>query len=254
MLLMVALTLSFFGGFRSMMFLLLATFLIVFYLEGLLRTRVAVWTALAFILGGIIMTPFTDKLPLSVQRTISSLPVRVDPVVAADAQASTDWRVEMWRVLWPEVPRYLVLGKGYAINAEELELSKSLSQGGGSTAEVSMLAGDYHSGPLSVIIPMGVAGVVAFLWFLGAAIHALHRNYLYGDPELKKINTFLFAYFLVRTLLFFGIYGSFYYDLAAFTGLLGFSVSLNGGVRSPVVEPQPVMIYKKIQPATPPIH
>jgi hypothetical protein len=171
--------------------------------------------------------------------------------VAADAQASTEWRLEIWKIVLPEIPRYLLLGKGYAINAEELELSKSLSQNGGSTAEVSLLAGDYHSGPLSVIIPMGICGTLAFLWFLGASIHALYRNYAYGDPELKHINTFIFAYFLARTFMFFGVFGSFYVELAAFTGLLGFSVSLNGGVRGPVMEPQPVLVYKKIQPATP---
>lgn len=248
----VALALSFFGGFRSIFIGLVATFAIIFYLEGLLRTRVAFWLVLTAILAGVLVIPFTNKLPLSVQRTISFLPVRVDPIVAADAQASTDWRLEMWKALWPEIPRYLFLGKGYAINAEELELSQTLAHGGGSTAEVAMLAGDYHNGPLSVIIPLGIAGMVAMLWFLGASIHALYRNYLYGEPELKHINTFLFAYFLVRIILFFGVYGSLYADLAAFTGLIGFSISLNGGMRGPVVEPLPVFINKRAQPEAPP--
>jgi hypothetical protein len=31
-----------------------------------------------------------------------------------------------------------------------------------------MYAGDYHNGPLSILIPFGLFGMIAFLWLLGA--------------------------------------------------------------------------------------
>jgi len=95
-----------------------------------------------------------------------------------------------------------------------------------------------------VIIPFGIWGCIAFLWFLVASIQVLWANYKYGDPELKKANTFLLSYFVAKTLVFFAIFGGFYTDLVGFVGLVGFSISLNKGVskRAPAVRPQPVPV------------
>ena len=63
-----------------------------------------------------LVLPFTDKLPFGVQRTMCFLPVHVDPIVEADAKISTDWRVEMWKIVIPDIPKYLILGKGYSLS------------------------------------------------------------------------------------------------------------------------------------------
>ena len=84
---------------------------------------------------------------------------------------------------------------------------------------------------------MGIFGAIGFLWFLAAGFRVLLNNFRHGDLELRTINTFVLSYFIARTIYFFFIFGSFYSELAIFTGLLGLSVSLNGGVRGPVVEP-----------------
>jgi hypothetical protein len=108
---------------------------------------------------------------------------------------------------------------------------------GGGTQEIasegSMVAGDYHSGPLSTIIPLGLWGAIGFLWLLAAGAKALYRNYRYGAPALRQINTFFLAFFIAQGIFFFGIFGAFNTQLYMFTGLLGMSVSLNGGVRKP---------------------
>ena len=122
------------------------------------------------------------------------------------------------------------MGKGYSIDPEELYFAML---GGGAEdipAQHSMVTGDYHSGPLSTAIPMGLWGFVGFLWLLGAGINVLHRNYRYGDPELRNINAFLLASFLMQSIAFFLIFGAFNDQLYVFTGLLGMSVTLNGGV------------------------
>ena len=99
-----------------------------------------------------------------------------------------------------------------------------------------MIAGDYHSGPLSVIIPFGIYGAVAFAWFLWASVRVLYQNYRFGEPGLKTINTFLLAYFVVRIFSFIFIFGSLYSDLVGFCGLIGLSVSLNGVARPPAAQ------------------
>jgi len=97
-------------------------------------------------------------------------------------------------------------------------------------AASAAFAGDYHSGPLSVIIPFGIFGAAGFVWFLIAGGRVLYLNHRYGDPSLKLINACLFAYFLCRVISFFFIFGALYYDLYFFTGTVGLSLSLNGGV------------------------
>ena len=222
------------GGFRSMLVLFLLTFAFVFCFEGLMRSRFLP----GIVCGGLMLiaaaVPFTDQMPFAVQRTLSVVPfINLDPSVRGDAEGSTEWRVQMWNLVLPEVPKYLIVGKGLSIDANELTEATTFKPVGGDP-EAFMLAGDYHSGPLSLIIPFGLPGVFAFLWIVVAGTRVLWKNYRYGDPALMQINTFLLAAFLVRTVFFLAIFGSFYGDVFQFTGLLGLSVAINGGVCQPV--------------------
>jgi O-antigen ligase len=120
------------------------------------------------------------------------------------------------------------------MDARENEMSEAYrdfqSNDDGSGA---IAASDFHNGPLSLIIPLGIFGVIGFLWFLFASIKTLINNFRFGDPENQQINTFLLAYFLTKTVFFFAVFGSFQNELAVFVGLIALSVSINGGVRQP---------------------
>ena len=96
-----------------------------------------------------------------------------------------------------------------------------------------LVSNDYHNGPLTLIVPFGIFGVLAFAAFCWGALRALYANYRYGDPELKLINTFLLAGFITHLVFYSIFFGAFYLDLIAFTGIIGLSLTLNGGVRSP---------------------
>ncbi len=231
--------LSSLGGFRSALILFAMICACQFYFEGLFRTRIFLGLVIAVILGGTFLTVFATKLPLSVQRSLTVLPIEVDPAARADAQASLDWRVEMWKMLLPEVRRYLYLGKGYALDPTDMYLTEeSVRRGLARDFESALLAGDYHSGPLSVIIPFGIFGLIGFLWVLWAGGRVLYRNYRFSDPALKNINTFLLSYFLSRAVFYFVGFGSLSGDLPLFLGAMGLSVALNGDVRNRLSLPQ----------------
>lgn len=251
LLLLLTLVLSLFGGFRSIVVLLVVTFATVFFFEGLVRSRVLPVMLVVTILGGAILVPFAQRMPLSVQRSLSFLPLDLDFAATGDAQDSTNWRLRIWRTLLPEVPHYLLLGKGYGINADELEFIEAETRRGADTSELALLAGDYHSGPFSVIIPLGIWGMIGILWLMVASLRALYRNYRHGDSALKQINTFLLAYYLVRVVFFFFVFGSLYSDLWVFTGLIGFSISLNGGIKTPPVKTSAVVGFRKDRAAIP---
>jgi hypothetical protein len=220
-----------FSGFRSQIAFLGLLFAVEFMVEGLWKTSFLPVMAL---LGILCLTPmllFTNKMPYPVQRSLSFLPVNVDSNVRAEAAGSSEWRYEMWRTVWPEVPKYLMLGKGYSVDPTDLYLTEQAAHMGMlKSYEISILSGEYHSGLLSLLMPLGLPGVAAFLWVLWTGIKVLYRNYRYGDARLRQMNAVLLSYFLAQIFQYFFVYGVFYGQLFAFMGILGVSVSLNGGV------------------------
>ena len=224
-----------FGGFRSALPGLVLIFSIQFFLEGMHRTKLLPILALAAALVAVVCLPMADRMPYTFQRALSFLPVNINPAVRADAQASLDWRFEMWKALLPQVPSHLLLGKGYAISAEDYQLmgSDSAFQSIDAADQGLAISGDYHSGPLSVILPFGIWGAIAFVWFVAAGWRVLLLNYRHGDPALRTINTTLFALFLSKVIGFIFIFGALSSDVAGFAGYLGLSLALNGGICRP---------------------
>jgi len=198
-----------------------------------------------FIIGGLIaatlLIPFASKLPFTIQRSLAFLPLKLDRVARQDADASRDWRLNVWKDALATVPQYLLLGKGYAISKNELDVASSSAFRYASDLENIDISGNYHSGPLSVVIYFGIWGVIGVLWFFIASLRGLWLNYRYGDPELRVYNTFLLAYFITKIFLFLIIFGSLYSDMYSFTALIGLSVCLNGGIRRPVRAPAKVV-------------
>jgi hypothetical protein len=210
-------------GFRSALIVMGLTMAVFFVFDGLLKTRATVMALGLAALGAVFLVGFAEHLPLAAQRTISFLPIKVDPIAMQDATMSTQWRVDMWRLVLPEVPKYLLKGKGYAINPDDIEIAQQ-----GNAFSSVIAAGDYHNGPLSVIMPFGLFGFIGFVWFLGASIRYLYRCQIRGDSRLKTINTFLLSLFIARSIAFFVVFGSLYSDLWVFVGIIGMSISLNG--------------------------
>ena len=235
------------GGFRSMVIQFLLIFAALFYLEGLMRSRLLPALTLLAVLCCAVLAPFTDRLPLNIQRSLSFLPLPIDPIARLDAQGSNEWRLDIWRHVWPQVPHYLLLGKGYSYDANDVPLLLAMARTSETAGDQAEMAGDYHNGPLSVIMSFGIFGVIGFVWFMAAALRVLYQNYHFGDPAHRRLNTFLLAYFVARTIAFISVFGSFYSELACFTGLVGLSISLNGGVAKPAVVPQPVPVLGDLE-------
>jgi O-antigen ligase len=239
---MLMVLISLLGGFRSILLFFLLTFAILFCFEGLVRKPLLPILLLLLLLGGSVLVPFIGHLPLTVQRTLSFLPIPIDPMAQASADATTEWRVQMWKNVLPLVPQYLWLGKGLAINANELA---NVSMESGSYG--AELAGDYHSGPLSLIIPFGIFGVIAFVWLLIAGLKVLRHNYLHGNPAFLTINRFLLSFFIAKIIFYIVIFGAFKTDLPFFLGLIGLSICVNGGIAEPERAPVPKLIYNRFK-------
>jgi hypothetical protein len=255
------LTYGLFGGFRTFVALVGLTFAIMFYLERLHRTRLMAVFLLTALLGGLALIPLASHLPFTFQRALAFLPVNINPVARLAAQGSAEWRYQMWKALLPQVPDYLLLGKGYVISPLDYEFVMGPEASIRNTFAEDQglaLAEDFHSGPFSVLIPFGIWGVIALAWFLAAGIRVLYANYRYGDPELQTVNSFLLAAFIAHTIFYLFVFGDFSSDMIKFCGLLGLSVSLNGGMRRPAPatrpapQAQPTQSFARIPPAPAP--
>jgi hypothetical protein len=236
------------GGYRylAMTFALVLAFQ--FYLEGLHRTKLlAIFLSAGFGVA-LALIPLLSHLPLGVQRTLSFLPYKINIEAKLDAQTTLDWRLNMWNALLPQIPEYLLLGKGYNINPLDYEFvmgPDAAIHSGFAQNDPLALAESYHNGPISILIPFGIWGVIGFLWFVIAALRVLYLNYRYADPALKTINSFLLALFAAHAIMFLFIGGDFSTEMSPFCGVLGLSVSFNGGVRRPVRATRPVSAPQK---------
>ncbi len=246
------------GGFRILLITFALVFTIQFFLEGLHRTKLMPVFIFAGIFGFALLLPLADKMPFAIQRSMSILPVHINAAAKADADASSGWRMAMWKAVLPQVPKHLLLGKGYGLTEEDFTAMSMASHSIDFAADWgAAIASDYHNGPLSVILPFGIWGVFAVLWLFIAGGWSLFDNYRYGDPSLRTINALLFAMFITRTFLFLFIAGSLYSDIPVFAGYLGMGVSLNGGicrrpVPAPAVQPNesesPALARPRLQP------
>jgi hypothetical protein len=255
LLLTAAMVAGLFSGFRSEIGFLGAFFMVQFLVEGLWKTALL---PLFCLLGALCLAPmllFANKMPPTVQRSLAVfLPIvqiNIDPFVRAEAVSSIQWRQEMWSEVYPEIPKYLILGKGYSIDPVDLYLTEQATQSGLlNNYELSIVAGDYHNGPLSVLIPFGMFGAIAFLWLLGAGVKVLYCGYRYGDVRLRQVNMCLLSFFVTQCVFFFFVFGAISSQLVVFLGILGLSVSLNGGVcRKPAMVRQTALL----SPLTPPV-
>ena len=229
-----------FSGFRATFAFAALLFVIQFFVEGLHKTKYLFLFTVGASLAAILILPVANRLPLSVQRCLTLIPMdlSLDRAAIETARGSTDWRVEMWRAIIPDIPMYFWLGKGYSIDPKDMYFSQShISLRLIAPYESALVAGDYHSGPLTLIIPFGIWGVLTFAWFCAASIRVLWRNFKYGDPNIKNINTFLFVTFLAQLLFYILIFGAFYMDLGRFVGVVALSICINHGVASPAGAP-----------------
>ena len=256
----VASMLIFLGGFRIKLLSYCFVLGLLFFREGLHRTRLLLVFILAGMLGAVAIVPLAPHLPFAAQRILSALPfdLGISQEARNSAETSTQWRLDMWKALLPQVPKHLLVGKGYAITMEDFQLmgrdtalhSVDASQQG------LALSGDYHNGPLSVILPFGIWGVIVYLWFTIAGMRVMYCNFRYGDESLRIANAYFWVSYLYVFLRFFFIYGMLTDDVAGFASLIGFSIALNGGVCQPASQPvqaRPPMVHPaRILPRTRP--
>ncbi len=166
----------FLSGFRSglaSIFILMV--LAAYFYEGIIGslrfilTAIIAFTILALAQGSLI------DLPLSAQRALSFLPGHWNQEARDDAEASSNWRFEMWKIALT-TDRYIKnkwLGDGFGFTRTDYQIMRNADFGSGNgfggenaNQEAFMIQGTFHSGPVTTIRVVGYIGLLLYLALL----------------------------------------------------------------------------------------
>lgn len=176
------------SGFRNVIALAGLNFLVAAYYWGRLQSVILMGFLAVFGTVLLAVVNLVVPLPANVQRAVSFLPGTWEERHIRDASGSTEWRLEMWKeALFTD--RYIdnkLLGDGLGFKASEFNGLQTLREMAGSNIhashgvwdlqrEAAMLAGDYHSGPVSYIRTIGYVGLaISLIAMCLLTVHA-HR-------------------------------------------------------------------------------
>ncbi len=162
--------------------------------------------------GGILLLslalcyPVIQYLPAPIQRSLSFLPGADIPIdIMMDATYSYEWRTRIWKLAWNEVPDYLWIGKGFTFNQEDM-FSLSARRDGVLNA---FLVHNYHSGPLSLLLDLGLFGLIFGGGFLLVSTIEIFRRLdrITGDPILRRFYLFMGCFYIYNLPSYFLVFG-----------------------------------------------
>jgi len=153
------------------------------------------------------------QLPFPMQRTLCFLPGKWDPIAISDANASTEWRVEMWKELL-STNRYIenhTFGDGFGMRKRDLAVIEwNLRWGDDKDRQESyMINGGVHSGPVSTIRCLGYVGLVIMVVFeFAIAIRALKLAHRAKNTPFQTLAYFIALQPILDPIFFIFIFGA----------------------------------------------
>ncbi|MEM1158906.1 MAG: hypothetical protein AAF649_00345 [Verrucomicrobiota bacterium] len=191
------------SGFRNTLF----TFGMITIVGGFLRIR---WSILPLVGGSllffvILLMGHGDiyKLPLSMQRSLSFLPGKWDPVIIQNVEGSDDFRQAMHDIYWPKYGlRAPWFGDGFAMSKDAIINSDELGHEGFIERK------QFHEGTISIYDSVGVIGIIGTLWLIFSVWKIVYRNRDKLKPEfITPLQAYAIMLFFVAPFSFIVVYG-----------------------------------------------
>lgn len=174
----------------------------------------------ALFLSTIALINLNFPLPGNIQRALSPFPGTWEERYVADAENSSDWRVEMW-IEALTTDRWIknkMLGDGMGFSRLDLEANERMKDqkigrlASGLTAqqESMLIDGSYHSGPVHTIRTVGYVGLLILLVaMIRLAVHAHRQIIRCKGTEWFPLALFFGIPILVHPFFFVFIFGEF---------------------------------------------
>ena len=144
-------------------------------------------------------------MPIPIQRSLSWIPfIDVTEKAQHVADETSEWRIILWKLALKEVPEYLAVGKGLAFNPN-VRLPFSAKE----IYAWAIRTMNYHNGPLSFLIILGVGGFFSFIMFLFLVVkrHLKLIRLPWKSSDLKYYHLIIFSFFLTEIIYFLFIFG-----------------------------------------------
>jgi hypothetical protein len=176
----------------------------------------------------------SSSLPLGLQRAVSFVPgAIVDFDTAFDAANSIEWRVEIWVYCLERFHEYWLLGKGMAFNVWEVVENVSSGDIYSFSPWFAYQTHAYHSGPLALLVDLGIPGASIYLSF---SVMAFRRFWKYAramgqyDTVEHRFALFHCVNLLYHIFAFYFVYGDFNNMATLITWFAVYSVFVNSVV------------------------
>jgi hypothetical protein len=199
------------SGFRSR----LVSFVFVIMGYGFFRSRSKAqyfWISMALMLvAWVFVVMVSSHLPLGLQRAVSFVPgAHIDRATAQGAQSSIEWRIEIWAYCLSHAKEYLLIGRGSALDVIDAISNLGTQDIGEFSPWFAYITHSYHSGPLSLLIDYGAAGLILGLWLAILIV----KRFVRVAVKLAQIDSFearfvlaSVVYLIWKWVAFFAVYG-----------------------------------------------
>jgi hypothetical protein len=182
------------GQRQPVLFFLVMIPLLMFFSTGRVPLRLLMCYLAGLILLCLFMANWGSVMPLAIQRALSWLPFAdISYVAERSAQGTIQWRFEVWhRLVSDYLPEYWLIGRGFGFATQEMLSFRPLE-----SVEWAILTHNYHSGPLTLLVDLGIFGLVLGYGLLSAAF-VRHYRLLKQDwvnEALARYHRVLFAAF-----------------------------------------------------------
>jgi hypothetical protein len=203
----IAVLMALLSGFRTSLLEIAAITMMFVAFNAPRKKRMQIIAVIAVLLAGLIMLaiPLAPLMPYSIQRTLSWLPfANISMAAKMDAVASTEWRIEVWNYSLSHWKDYMWIGRGFTMNMADLMALETRA----SMIQTAYLGHNYHSGPISMLLDLGIPGVVVVSsLLLSLLFYALKPVNVAADPLIIRAHDLLCVKVLYGILGFYFIHG-----------------------------------------------
>lgn len=217
-----------FGGYRTQMISMVVLIIVMMIWNKCLDFFRILTAVIFFSLLYSVALIFGKEMPQQIQRMVSFLPgVEVDGVVKADATSTLDWRFALWERGVQSIPKYLLVGKGYAFSGQEIMqiYDRGLME---DSTEWAVVISAYHQGLLSLCVGLGLPGLITglalYVGFIRRHMRFQREEWPHGALKLcHQVYTAVLITSFIRFCLIYGdVQSSFpdvFYDIAILEGM-----------------------------------
>ena len=151
-----------------------------------------------------------ELLPLPFQRALAILPgIQVTYDASTSAAGTTTWRIEMWRMMLPMIPQYLLIGRGMAFDLMEaysvFTMASDIQR-----LQFFIVTHAYHSGPLFLLVDFGIVGFLAITFFMISSCirFGRYRKQMPTGSKFSTVFTIFYSYYVANCIFYMAVIGS----------------------------------------------